>query len=414
MLIHSQIHMTTRLNRYTLAAVVVLGGAAFYFAQAASVFDITYPIPELGGCADRLACKAYCDAPENTAACVKFAQDHGLIIKHEAQQNQRNQPDNANLQKIAEAIKNGGPGGCKTFDECKVYCNDPANSRECFKFAREHSIVSQAGDDFSDKIERLIKAGKKLPGDCKTYQECSQYCSAPENHEECMAFGRKEGLINKDEADKFAKAQALMDSGQAPGGCKTKEECQQYCSDSAHTEECVEFGIKAGFMKKEDAERFRKLNGVGPGGCKGREECQQFCSSLGNQETCLNFAKEHGLLKPEDLQRIKEQMMRSHDDINNGEIDNIDNGYQEYPDQQEQPAEDVTQPEDFEGPGGCLTIEDCKAYCSDPANQEECQNFKTQMMQRHQSPQPQTVPQSQAVPRNKFLGAIVRFLLGFR
>ena len=55
------------------------------FAAAASIFDITYPIAELGGCADQAACKAYCNDSAHITECVAFAEAHGLMKKEEAE-----------------------------------------------------------------------------------------------------------------------------------------------------------------------------------------------------------------------------------------------------------------------------------------------------------------------------------------
>ncbi len=430
--------MQTLSSRHIFIISLVLFGGVFYFANAASIFDITFPIPELGNCADRLACKAYCDDLANMTACVKFAENHGLVIKHENQGNQQNQGDNPTLHKLAEAIKDGGPGGCTTMDECKTFCSNPDNRQECMNFAREHSIVPKADGEHEDKITKLIKAGKKLPGDCKTPQECRVYCSDPANHEECVSFGRKEGLINKDDGDKLVKIQVLMDSGQAPGGCKTKEECQQYCSDSVNHEECSAFAIKAGLtrpmpmnegnhpMMQEQGMKGPKENGqgggegmmrpnmAGPGGCKTMDECRKYCSDPANKAECQAF---------------NTKMMH----MNNADTNTTTN---------ERPMPPRTDQFHGPGPGGCMTAEGCKAYCSKPDNADACHKFMLERVNNYQNrppmpppammqqgeyhrqfpgsetnqPQPSfrplLEPESMAAPRN-FFGAVIKFFLGF-
>ena len=78
-------------------------------ASAASVFDIEFPIAELGNCADQQACKAYCDDSANKDACIAFGRKFGLV-------------DEQNVQK-AEKIKDSarqGPGGCNSETSCRA------------------------------------------------------------------------------------------------------------------------------------------------------------------------------------------------------------------------------------------------------------------------------------------------------
>jgi hypothetical protein len=48
-----------------------------------STLGITFPIPELGNCGDKEECKKYCNDPANIPACVKFAKEHGLMNESE-------------------------------------------------------------------------------------------------------------------------------------------------------------------------------------------------------------------------------------------------------------------------------------------------------------------------------------------
>ncbi|MEK7201672.1 MAG: hypothetical protein AAB737_03495, partial [Patescibacteria group bacterium] len=130
---------------------------------------------------------------------------------------------------------------------------------------------------------------------CSRKEACEQYCYAPSHLDECLAFAEKVGLISPDELADAKKVASFIKSGQTPGGCRRRAECEQYCSDVAHFEECVAFGEKAGLMSKEDAELARKVKGAGPGGCKSRDECEKFCRDPAHEQECLNFAKEHHL-----------------------------------------------------------------------------------------------------------------------
>src|SRR5581483_6174279 len=96
--------------------------SAFLMAAAqnsgATQQTITFPIAELGNCGSQVECKAYCNKQENIDACTAFAEAHNLINAQEKQKNQ----------KFAQALKNGGPGGCTDADSCKAYCQDQSHA----------------------------------------------------------------------------------------------------------------------------------------------------------------------------------------------------------------------------------------------------------------------------------------------
>ena len=57
---------------------------AFPFAGAADPFTITFPVAELGNCADPQDCFSYCDKPENQDACFAFAKKNKLLKETDA------------------------------------------------------------------------------------------------------------------------------------------------------------------------------------------------------------------------------------------------------------------------------------------------------------------------------------------
>lgn len=77
------------------------------------------------------------------------------------------------------------------------------------------------------------------------------------------------------------------------------------------------------------------------GNCGSQVECRAYCDKTENLDACTAFAKEHNL-------------------ISNDEAD------------QNQKFSSVLK---TGGPGGCTTIDACKAYCSVAQHQQECQDF---------------------------------------
>ncbi|MBM3257102.1 MAG: hypothetical protein FJY98_02110 [Candidatus Liptonbacteria bacterium] len=277
---------------------------------------IIFPIPELGNCGDKQACKQYCENPANVEACVAFAEKSGLMNKEEAQR----------AKKFSQAVAKGGPGGCKSPGECEAYCSDITHLEECVSFAKKQGIKSRDLEQ-GERVLKHIKAGGTTPGGCKSEQECKTYCSDFSHAEECFEFAKKAGIIQaKGQArpggpgpqhgdddlspEQFQKVMELAKKGETPGGCKSKEACEAYCNGPAHGEECVAFAEKAGFMSRDEAERIRKTGGKGPGGCSSPRACEAYCNDPANREACFKFAEEHGFISKEEVRRAKEGFVR--------------------------------------------------------------------------------------------------------
>lgn len=273
--------------------------------------QITFPVAELGSCGSKQECKKYCDNPVNASACIAFAESHGLMNKEEASRSRR----------FTEAVRSGGgPGGCTTPGECKSFCSNLNNLEVCLDFAKSQGIKDDDIDQ-AEKISAFLKSGGKTPGNCSNKEACQKYCGDFTRAEECAAFAKAAGVLQRrggegrdkervPTEEQLLKLQELAANGQTPGGCTSKDECESYCEDSNHTQECVDFGVKAGFIKAEEAEKIKKLGGKGPGGCSSETSCRRFCSSPANQEECFNFGKEHGFISENESKDIKEGWVR--------------------------------------------------------------------------------------------------------
>ncbi len=269
---------------------------------------ITFPVPELGNCADKDACRAYCNQPTHMDECIKFAKSHGLMNKDEADKSE----------KFRELMASGsGPGGCTNPRDCEAYCSGTSNLEVCVKFAEEHGFK---GEHFEQgkKVYEYIKSGGQLPGGCTSKESCEKYCSDFSHAQECFEFAQKAGItqvappgggggsVSPEQLQKFLE---LIKKGETPGGCKSKDECESYCKDQAHRDECVAFGVKAGFIKPEEAEMIKKSGGNGPGGCNSPESCHAYCNDQAHREECFKFAEEHGFVSHEEVQHAKEGLV---------------------------------------------------------------------------------------------------------
>jgi len=359
------------------AGVLILAPAV----SAANPFaDIEYPVEELGNCQDREECKAFCDVPENLNACLDFASQAGLISQEDAE--------------IARKLEGKvGPGGCEGMEQCELYCEDMDHLDECLAFAEENDILSDDELEEMKKISKAIKGGLKPP--CQSKRECDEVCMKPENMEQCMEFAEAAGLMpehEREEAKKFLQAikngaippdcngpeecdiycgkpenmlectefaiaagfvppeeaedmkasLVAMRKGIMPPDCRSREECDAYCSEEEHVEECMAFSVAAGFMTQEQADGFTKTGGKGPGGCVGESECYEFCGNPNNVEVCLDFGVMMGEMTQEEADRIRQEIKEGRGSGHQG------------------------------GPGGCTTQEECEIFCSKPENIEEC------------------------------------------
>lgn len=235
------------------AAFIIIGAAALSAAaqetpgtngedEEARAKGITFPVAELGNCGSKGECKTYCDEPDNFKACFAFAKKHKLIREIEEKSDEE-------VEKFAEAMKQGGPGGCKTPDECRSYCDDPNNIEQCVAFAEKNGLIPKEELEQAKRVAAAVKAGAKLPPQCKNKEQCETFCNAtPENMEQCVDFAEKGGFMKPEEAEQAKKMAEVMRSGGTPGNCKGREECETYCHTEENFAECRAFAEKMGFV----------------------------------------------------------------------------------------------------------------------------------------------------------------------
>lgn len=310
-------------NYFLLSLTLALVGLFAYYAALAQTFTppeptdaeiaksgITFPITELGNCSSKSECRDYCNKTENMSTCIAFARSHGLMTKDEADQ----------ADKFREKITAGGPGGCRSPLECETYCNNVTHIKECLAFAEREGFTDPEIDE-AKKIAAYLDSGGKMPGGCTSKESCMKYCGDFSHARECFEFATSAGLAQEGFEDEdfgerppspeqFKKLIEFVESGETPGRCRSKNECESYCRDSSHFEECITFGQKIGFVSEKEAEIARKIGGKGPGNCDSHKSCTEYCNNPANQEVCFKFAEEHGLIGENELKQAKEGFVR--------------------------------------------------------------------------------------------------------
>ena len=288
---------------------------------AKSIFDITFPVAELGGCADKTACKAYCEVAENQSACESFAVQYGIGNVAEKKQERQS--------RIETIAKDGGPGHCalnatNPETSCRAYCSVKDHMNECVLYGKEHGLMKGKDLDDAEKVVKALQSGVELPAGCTDEKSCKQTCEEPKNVDiarACFAFAEKAGIlpegVNRDHAEKVFK---LIEDGKAPfkSPKELKDQCENPSSDEI-MQKCVAFATDNGLISAEDADIVKKTGGKGPGDCRGKEQCDLYCSE--HQDECMKFAEEHNLIKPEEKARMKEGMARLKESLSNAPVE---------------------------------------------------------------------------------------------
>ncbi|OGZ78720.1 MAG: hypothetical protein A2358_02875 [Candidatus Staskawiczbacteria bacterium RIFOXYB1_FULL_37_44] len=248
-----------------------------------------------GGCKSKETCKGYCTMPEHFDECANFLVEDGKLsaedakfaaeAMREAEEFKNQKPAEVNQKKAAEILKIGsGPGGCVNVEECSKFCSGPEHMDECLAFAQKNNLIAPEN---LEKAKKLMAAGG--PGGCRGQTECKAYCNQEEHSQECMDFSLKNGTMTQGQYDKMNKLRNMMEKtsqpqAARPGGCKTDEECNKYCTDSSRIEECIDYALGGGRLngeiiknmmgKSESArQKFEEM----------RQELEKFNQSEGGQ-----------------------------------------------------------------------------------------------------------------------------------
>lgn len=180
-------------------------------------------------------------------------------------------------------------------------------------------------------------------GNCTDKASCKAYCDDSENHDACMAFAEARGFVKKEQAEKYRSFAAIVKDKGGPGGCTNHKECRAYCSTAEHADECIAFAEKVGELKGEDLARAKKMAQAmkernTPGGCNSQESCRAYCSTEEHASECIAFAEKHNFASQKELALMRKI-------ANEG------------------------------GPGGCKSPRECAAFCNQKGNTEACFAF---------------------------------------
>ncbi len=225
-----------------------------------------------GGCTGQ-ECQKYCQVASHQAECLQFAKENGLISNEEADQ-------------AEQFLKEGGPGGCKTQEECEKYCQE--NSKECFDFAKEKGLIKPEDEENFNVVQKLQETVKESggPGGCKTPDECKTYCMDENHVEECVAFASAHGGVSEEKAREMLK-KFTEQKFEGQDNFNQDQEEQDRVEKFEEFKELEQNFRGPGQFEENDNEQSQGKRFVGPGGCASPDECIQYCSQ--HQEECFSF-----------------------------------------------------------------------------------------------------------------------------
>ncbi len=153
----------------------------------------TFPIAELGNCANWKECKNFCQNPANLSTCQTYSQNIRTIV-------------NQNLLTKAQAEL-----GCTTVEQCQAFCSQEQNKSLCESFRKKWKIKTQARQTILNQAQNTLG--------CQTLTECKTFCQQEENKTTCRNFAQKLGL-------KF------RTTLKEKLGCVTNEDCRKLCAQN--------------------------------------------------------------------------------------------------------------------------------------------------------------------------------------
>jgi hypothetical protein len=242
---------------------------------------VTFPIAQLGNCANTTECHTYCAQPANQQACAEFARHKGLgKYKQE-----KEKIDKAKIEL-----------GCDSIASCISYCQNPDNVTKCRAFAQKYA--SQDVKVVEQKQQELVQKAKETLG-CTSVDSCKTFCEDINNKEKCRAFAK----ANLEEIPQAQKAkEEIIKKAKEVLPCNSVETCKTYCDNVANRDTCTEFARK---VVPTAVKEYLIPTIKATLNCTSVDECRKLCELPENKEKCQQFTQ---LLKPVVKQESKQQL----------------------------------------------------------------------------------------------------------
>ena len=263
------------MNKYKFIFLILFTGLLFVFPgqivaansieKAISKYKISFPIAELGNCANFSECRTYCENSSNRDTCVSYAKKKGFYKEEETDKKKDE------IISLAQNELN-----CSSMSDCKRFCENEGNFERCTEFAKKHGLGG--GQMLSPRNQDILNKAKSILG-CDSPSSCKAICQDQASMDKCKSFFQSVGLKVEEGSKK------------GPGGCDSPESCQAYCSDKSHADECDSFGPDPEGKSTRRKDAIKACENLGP------DECKNYC--MQNPNNCPGFWAEGGYKGPD-------------------------------------------------------------------------------------------------------------------
>src|SRR5258708_1229097 len=263
------------------------------FPSVAHARAISYPVKELGNCKNQNDCFSYCEIVENKAACWSYST---YVLNQHVLGDSTNNSDSFGTQhNITFPISQ--LGNCANTTDCVAYCQNQDNRNACYQFGITKGLYQSTSSASltQGSSSKFLSDAKTVLG-CDSYQACKEFCSKQENKQACENFSRREALshprlMNKSSIPDFF---GIIKSEL---GCDSQSSCQAVCSVSSNYSRCLSFARSHNFVSRTTIKQgstasasaatrpYPLISGVP--GCRSSVECYQVC--LQNPLKCPGF-----------------------------------------------------------------------------------------------------------------------------
>lgn len=210
---------------------VILALLSITTVHAAS--ETAYPIPQLGNCRDRQECFYYCEIPANHQVCLAFAA--GETETNVLGETVNSTSYSAFNYPIAEL------GNCASKEACYAYCSLPENRQACISFGQKHHLPYPT-PTLNAYTQKLIQEAKSVLG-CDYATTCREFCTKEGNREKCANFmssfyENNKQLIPHQNSNQLPSPKPTL----KPTGVTGQSETNVDCSISSNRERCISYG----------------------------------------------------------------------------------------------------------------------------------------------------------------------------
>ncbi len=234
--------------------------------------QIEFPIPELGNCGSIDECDAYCRTNSANSACQQYAEMTDMEEYYEEDFGEKEEPEDVSEGTEGINFPIAELDNCGSMEECAMYCGQPDHREQCTAFAQAHGMSTPQQQEEEQK--------KSGPGGCSSPEECKEYCKNNPQDKECQQ-AKEQFCVQYPERCKMKEHEMQKDMDkikEGPGGCTSLEECKTYCEKHPDNAECKEMKPEPGNMEKKEK--------TGPGGCTSPEECIEYCKNNPTDPGC--------------------------------------------------------------------------------------------------------------------------------